>query len=167
MDDRGQIFFKHPRPGLNGDEFIIWKFRTMIPDADALLTNGWHVRNVNRLTRVGRILRLWSLDELPQLFNIIRGEMSFIGPRPGLCEHVDRYTEDQKKRFLMKPGITGLAQVNGRNTLKWSKRIEYDIEYIKNFSLLLDLKILVRTVKVILLREGIALDRNPEEVDDL
>lgn len=93
--------------------------------------------------------------------------MSFVGPRPVLPEHLPRYTKEQKRRLLMRPGITGLAQVNGRNALKWSKRIEYDVWYIDHFSLLLDLRILLKTVKVVLFRESIVLDRNPEQVDDL
>ena len=113
------------------------------------------------------MLRYLSLDELPQLINIIRGEMSFVGPRPGLLEHFHRYTQEQKKRVLMKPGVTGLAQIHGRNTLKWSKRIEYDLNYIENYSLWLDIKILLKTIKTTLCREGVVLDRNPEQVDDL
>lgn len=138
----------------------------MVPNADSLLNADRRVE-MNRVTKVGKLLRLLSADELPQIINILIGEMSFIGPRPALWEHMSRYTEEQKKRFLMKPGITGLAQVNGRNLLKWSKRIEYDLQYIEHYSLWLDLKILFRTVKVVLLREGIVLDRNPEQVDDL
>ena len=166
-EDRGPIFFKQERPGLREKLFTIWKFRTMIPNADKFLDDKGRVNNINRVTRVGRILRSLSLDELPQLINIIRGEMSFIGPRPVLSQHLARYTELQKGRFVMKPGVTGLAQVNGRNTLRWSRRIEYDLQYIKEYSLWLDIKILVKTFKVALLREGIVLDRNPDQVDDL
>ncbi|MCP4148526.1 MAG: sugar transferase, partial [bacterium] len=108
-----------------------------------------------------------SLDELPQLINIVKGEMSFIGPRPSLMAHLKRYTEEQKGRLRMKPGITGLAQVNGRNTLKWTKRIAYDNQYIDTYTLWKDLKILLKTIKVVLYREGISMDRNMEEVDDL
>lgn len=166
LDDGGPVFFKQRRPGLDARPFTIWKFRTMVPDADRFLDTQGRV-SINRVTRVGRILRLLSLDELPQLINIAKGEMSFVGPRPGLLEHVPRYTKQQRKRFVMKPGITGLAQVNGRNTLSWSQRINYDLQYIENYSLWLDLKVLFRTVKVVLLREGIVIDRNPEQVDDL
>lgn len=167
LEDGCPIFFKQKRPGLKGLLFIIWKFRTMVPNADSLLDRNGCVKNVNRLTRVGKILRFLSLDEIPQIINIMKGEMSFIGPRPALYEHLERYTEGQKKRFSMKPGITGLAQIYGRNTLEWSKRIEYDIRYIENYSIWLDIKILFKTIKVVILREGIVLDRNPEQVDDL
>jgi len=166
IEDQGPVFFRQKRPGLFGRPFFIWKFRSMVPNADSLLNVDRRVE-VKRVTKVGKLLRLLSADELPQIINILMGEMSFIGPRPALWEHMSRYTEEQKKRFLMKPGITGLAQVNGRNLLKWSKRIEYDLQYIEHYSLWLDLNILFRTVKVVLLREGIVLDRNPEQVDDL
>ncbi len=139
----------------------------MFVNADQYLDTQGRVGQKNRITRVGAFLRFTSLDELPQLINIVKGEMSFIGPRAALPQHYDRYTTQQKKRLCMKPGVTGLAQVNGRNTLPWSKRIEYDNWYVENYSLKLDLKILLKTVKVVLLREGIVLDRNPEQVDDL
>lgn len=168
IEDGGPIFFKQKRPGLWGKAFMIWKFRSMIPDADHFLDEKGSPTIENRVTRVGKILRSLSLDEMPQLINVVRGEMSFIGPRPALWEHMERYTDEQKKRFAVRPGLTGLALVKGRNTLKWSRRIEYDLEYIKNYSLKLDLTILTRTIKtVILLREGIVLDRNPEQVDDI
>ena len=167
IGDGGPIFFKQERVGLRKETFTIWKFRTMIPDADKFLDDQGRVDNINRVTRVGRILRSLSLDELPQLINIVRGEMSFVGPRPVLPQHLTRYTVRQKGRFAMKPGVTGLAQVNGRNTLRWSQRIEYDLQYIRDYSLWLDIKILVKTVKVALLREGVVLDRNPDQVDDL
>jgi lipopolysaccharide/colanic/teichoic acid biosynthesis glycosyltransferase len=108
-----------------------------------------------------------SLDELPQVFNIAMGDMSFVGPRPPTMIHLRRYNETQMGRFRMKPGITGLAQVSGRNFLKWTRRLELDNQYIDNYSLLADLKIVLQTIRVVLLREGIAIDRNPEEVDDL
>jgi len=166
IEDQGPVFFRQKRPGLYGRPFFIWKFRSMVPNADALLNGNQRVE-VNRVTKIGKILRYLSVDELPQVINILVGEMSFVGPRPALWEHMDRYTEEQKKRFLMKPGVTGLAQVNGRNLLKWSRRIEYDLEYIENYSLLLDLRILIKTIKVVFFREGIVLDRNPDQVDDL
>ncbi len=167
LDDGGPIFFTQERLGKNGKTFKIFKFRTMLVDADKFLDENGRVTRKNRITRVGKFLRKLSLDELPQLINIIKGDMSIIGPRPALPSHLPRYTEWQKRRLLMKPGVTGLAQINGRNTLKWSKRIEYDIEYIENYSLWLDLKILLKTIKVVFLREGIVLDRNPQDVDDL
>lgn len=168
IEDGNSIFFRQKRPGLFGKPFYIWKFRTMIPNADALLDENKKVDSgTNRVTKVGKILRFMSLDELPQVINIVKGEMSFIGPRPALFESMDRYTEKQKERILMKPGITGLAQVNGRNLLKWSKRIEYDLYYIEHYSLWLDIKILLKTVEVVLSGKGIVLDRNKDQVDDL
>jgi lipopolysaccharide/colanic/teichoic acid biosynthesis glycosyltransferase len=166
LESRGPVFFLQQRPGLNVELFHIWKFRSMVENADQLLGQNGQATG-DRITRLGKLLRALSLDELPQLINIVKGEMSFVGPRPALPGHLDRYTVEQKGRFAMKPGVTGLAQVNGRNTLKWSRRISYDLEYIKNYSLLLDVKILFKTVKVVLLREGIVLDRNPGQVDDL
>jgi lipopolysaccharide/colanic/teichoic acid biosynthesis glycosyltransferase len=139
----------------------------MIPDADTLLDAQGRVGGINRITRVGHWLRLTRLDELPQLINILKGEMSFVGPRPVLPSHLNRYTEFQKQRFRMKPGVTGLAQINGRNQLKWSERIRLDVEYINTYSLALDVRILIRTTGVVFRREGISLDRNPEQVDDL
>ena len=167
LDDGGSVFFTQDRLGKDETIFRIYKFRTMIEDADRFLDEKGRVTTQNRITRVGKFLRALSLDELPQLLNILKGEMSVIGPRPVLPSHLPRYTPEQKRRLLMKPGVTGLAQVNGRNTLKWSQRIAYDVWYIDHYSLWLDVKILIKTVKVVFLREGIVLDRNPHEVDDL
>ena len=167
LDDGGPVFFTQDRLGKDGKIFKIYKFRTMIVNADKFLDQQGRVATVNRITRIGKILRALSLDELPQLINILKGEMSIIGPRPVLPAHLVRYTQHQKRRLAMRPGVTGLAQVNGRNTLKWSHRIEYDIWYIDHYSLWLDFKIFLKTIKVVLLREGIVMDRNPHEVDDL
>ena len=167
LDDRGPVFFRQARAGLGGKPFQIWKFRTMVRDADRFLNAAGSVGQIDRITRVGRLLRVLSLDELPQLFNIAVGEMSFVGPRPVLLEHVARYSAVQRRRLEMKPGITGLAQVNGRNTLRWTARIAHDVAYVDGYCSWLDLKILLRTVKAVLVREGIVLDRNPEQVDDL
>ena len=164
--DHGPVFFYQDRIGLNRRIFSMWKFRTMIVDADRYLESDGSVKT-DRITSIGKALRYLSLDELPQLVNILKGEMSFVGPRPALPSHLNRYTATQARRLEMKPGITGLAQIRGRNQLKWSKRIQYDIEYIDGFSLWLDLKILLATIKVVIRREGIVLDRNPEQVDDL
>jgi lipopolysaccharide/colanic/teichoic acid biosynthesis glycosyltransferase len=164
--DGGTVFFQQPRLGKSARVFTILKFRTMIEDADRFLDKDGFV-TLDRVTSVGRILRRFSLDELPQLMNILKGEMSFIGPRPVLVSHFDRYTNAQRGRFEMKPGVTGLAQVSGRNELKWSKRIELDLEYIERFSLLLDVSILMRTLSVILSGAGQSMDRNAEIVDDL
>jgi lipopolysaccharide/colanic/teichoic acid biosynthesis glycosyltransferase/glycosyltransferase involved in cell wall biosynthesis len=167
LEDYGPIFYRQERIGWRGKPFTIWKFRTMVVDADRLLNPDGTVSTTKRITRIGKLLRFLSLDELPQLINIIDGKMSFIGPRPVLIGHVLRYTDEQKIRLCMKPGVTGLAQINGRNTLTWSKRIEYDIQYVRTYSLWIDIQILLYTVKTVIAREGIVLDRNPEQVDDL
>jgi lipopolysaccharide/colanic/teichoic acid biosynthesis glycosyltransferase len=167
LDDGGPVFFRQKRLGLHGELFEIWKFRTMVVDADRFLGQHGEVKAANRITRVGQILRRSSLDELPQIINIVKGEMSFVGPRAALPEHWPRYTARQKERARVRPGITGLAQVKGRNTLKWSQRIVYDNEYIETYSLWLDFVIALKTIKVIVMREGIVIDRNPGDVDDL
>jgi len=167
LEDGRPIFFRQDRVGRYGRRFLIWKFRSMVVEADRLLDKEGRVHGDGRITRVGRFLRLTSLDELPQLINVIRGEMSFIGPRPGLKEHYDRYTAAQKRRYDMRPGVTGLAQVNGRNTLPWSRRIAYDLEYIDEFSLWRDVKILAKTIAIVATGKNLVLDRNPELVDDL
>lgn len=166
LDDGGRVFFLQDRLGKYGEIFQVFKFRTMIENADNYLDqNGMPTKD--RITRVGRILRLYSIDELPQIFNILKGDMSFIGPRPALVSHWNRYTEFQKRRVEILPGITGLAQVNGRNNLPWSERIKLDIDYIDNQSFLLDLKILYKTFVVILKGKGVSMDRNASTVDDL
>ena len=167
LEDGRPSFFRQDRVGRYGRRFLIWKFRSMVVEADRLLDKEGRVHGDGRITRVGRFLRLTSLDELPQLINVIRGEMSFIGPRPGLKEHYDRYTAAQKRRYDMRPGVTGLAQVNGRNTLPWSRRIAYDLEYIDQFSLWQDVKILAKTIAIVATGKNVVLDRNPELVDDL
>ena len=166
LEDGSPAIFRQARPGLAGREFQCLKFRTMIVDADKYVDDqGRPTRN--RITSVGMFLRKTSLDELPQLLNIVRGDMSFIGPRPPIIIHLQRYTDAQMKRFRMKPGITGLAQVNGRNTIPWSKRLLFDNAYIDNYTFLGDAIILIKTVVMVLKREGIVIDRNPEQVDDL
>ena len=168
LDDGGCVFLKQERLGLDGKLFRMFKFRSMVENADGLLgADGSVDGRVNRITPVGRILRRSSLDELPQLFNILVGEMSLIGPRPALPSHWFRYTEDQKRRVRMRPGITGWAQVHGRNRLPWSMRIVYDNEYIDRYSWILDLKIVWMTVCQICVGKDMILDRNPREVDDL
>jgi len=150
IDSKGHGIFIQERVGLGGKTFKIYKFRTIKVNA-ANMGSGIIIDGENdpRITRVGKILRRLSLDELPQLINIIKGEMSFIGPRPTLKYQVDKYSEHQMRRLSVKPGITGWAQVNGRNSIPWSKRIEYDIWYVNNYSLLLDLKILLKTLRVL------------------
>lgn len=167
LQDGGPVFFRQLRLGKGAVPFRIWKFRTMVVGADALLVDGCVPDGASRLTRVGRLLRSTGLDELPQLINILRGEMSFVGPRPTLPEHLHRYTAEEKRRFGVRPGVTGLAQVSGRNLLPWSERLRRDCAYVDGCSLWLDARILAKTVKVVLTREGVVLDRNPESVDDL
>lgn len=146
------VLFRQPRPGLHGKTFTIVKFRTMLePDPAAGL-----VSDNDRLTPFGSFLRSTSLDELPSLWNILRGDMSFVGPRPTLCRYVDLYTAEESRRHDVLPGLTGLAQVRGRNALPWPERLRSDVEYVDTVTLGLDLRILLRTVVVVLRREGIA-----------
>lgn len=137
------VLFRQVRIGLREHPFTIWKLRTM---RDAVGPDGQPLPDELRLTRVGRFLRATSLDELPELWNVLRGEMSLVGPRPLLPEYLPLYNERQRKRHLMRPGITGWAQVNGRNALSWPERLEMDVWYVENWSLWLDLRILARTV---------------------
>lgn len=146
------VIFKQKRPGFNEKIFTLYKFRTMTDERDE---NGELLPNHIRLTRFGRILRSTSLDELPELFNIIKGDMSLIGPRPLLVEYLPLYNEEQKHRHDVRPGLSGLAQVNGRNTISWEEKFEYDVEYVKNVSLLLDIKIIVQTFLKAFKREGV------------
>lgn len=147
------IFFKQIRPGLKGEPFIIYKFRTMTDEKD---TEGYLLPDRNRLTKFGSFLRKTSLDELPSLFNVLKGDMSLIGPRPLLMHYLPLYDESQKRRHEVKPGITGWAQVNGRNTLTWKKKFELDVWYIENRSFWLDLKILILTFYKVIKRQGIS-----------
>ena len=166
IEDFKTPFFIQVRVGKNAKEFKIIKFRTMFINADNLLDSSGNVTS-NRITRVGRFLRRYSIDELPQLINILKGEMSFIGPRPALKSHFFRYTERQKRRLDVLPGITGLAQVNGRNTIPWTKRIDYDLMYIDRINFLLDLKIIYKTFSIVFSGRGVVLDRNQKKMDDL
>ncbi len=167
LDSPGPVIFRQTRIGLRAKPFVISKFRTMVVGADRLLDDGGRVGETNRITRVGRVLRMFGLDELPQLLNILRGEMSIVGPRPTLPEHVARYTSQQMERFDLRPGVTGYAQISGRNELAWTKRLLYDVEYVRKYSLVWDLKILAQTVLVVVRGSGFVPDRNPEQVDDL
>jgi lipopolysaccharide/colanic/teichoic acid biosynthesis glycosyltransferase len=147
--------FVQTRVGRDGRSFKVYKFRTMVLGASdkGLMTTV--AENDDRITRVGTFLRKWSLDELPQLVNVLKGDMSLIGPRPTLEYQVSQYTPRQRRRLEVKPGITGWAQVNGRNMLPWARRIELDLWYVDNFTLWLDAKILFRTIRVFLRREGL------------
>jgi sugar transferase EpsL len=149
------ILFKQQRPGLHGKPFLLYKLRTMTDDRDP---NGELLPDHSRLTPFGRFLRKFSLDELPQLFNVLKGEMSFVGPRPLLMEYLPYYTKREQIRHHVRPGITGLAQVIGRNNLKWDKRLELDVYYVENCSLLLDLKIILLTLLKVLRSENVVID---------
>lgn len=147
------IIFKQKRPGKDEKEFILYKFRTM---TDAKDENGELLPDDKRLTKFGLFLRSTSLDELPELINIIKGDMSFVGPRPLLMEYLSLYNEEQKHRHDVRPGLTGLAQVNGRNLLGWEERFNYDIEYVKNINFSEDIKIIFKTVSLVLTRRGVS-----------
>jgi undecaprenyl phosphate N,N'-diacetylbacillosamine 1-phosphate transferase len=149
----GKVFFTQKRPGLNEKIFLLIKFKTMRDDKDG---NGELLPDDQRLTWIGKIVRKTSMDEIPQLLNIIKGDMSFIGPRPLLVEYLPLYNEEQSKRHLVTPGITGWAQINGRNTISWQKKFEYDVWYVKNQSFLLDLKIIFMTIFKVFKAEGIS-----------
>lgn len=147
------VVFAQKRPGLRGKIFTIYKFRTMSDERNG---NGNLLPDSERLHRIGKIIRSLSLDELPQLWNVLRGEMSFVGPRPLLPEYLDLYTPEQSRRHDVKPGITGWAQVNGRNALSWKEKFRYDVEYAQSISFRFDLKIIFLTVIKVFKREGIA-----------
>jgi lipopolysaccharide/colanic/teichoic acid biosynthesis glycosyltransferase len=154
-EDGGPVLYRQRRAGLDGEPFELLKFRTMVVGADQIGLGLNIAHRDPRITRIGRWLRDWSLDELPQLVNVARGEMSLVGPRPGLVEQAARYTDLQRRRLGMRPGLTGWAQVNGRNWLTWEERIELDVWYVEHWSLVLDLEILARTPGVILRQEGL------------
>lgn len=149
----GPILFKQKRPGKDGKIFTVYKFRTM---STALIDrNGKELSDFERMTRIGKILRKTSIDELPQLFNIIKGDMSFIGPRPLLTEYLSLYSPEQMRRHEVLPGISGWAQVNGRNTLTWEQKFAYDIYYVDHYSFSMDMKIFFKTIENVLRQDGI------------
>ena len=149
------ILFRQQRPGYKEKIFGIYKFRTMTNEKDK---NGILFPDDQRLPKVGKIIRSLSLDELPQIFNVLKGEMSFVGPRPLLIEYLDRYDDRQKRRHDVKPGITGWAQVNGRNAISWEQKFEYDVWYVENQSFWLDIKILWMTFLKVIRRSDISSD---------
>ena len=151
-DPKGPILFKQKRPGKDTKIFEVYKFRTMIVDTEQY---GRKLSDMERITKVGSFLRKTSIDELPQLFNIIRGEMSFIGPRPLLVEYLKFYSPEQMRRHEVRPGISGWAQVNGRNAISWEEKFQYDIWYVDNQSFFLDLKIFLLTIYSVLNKKGI------------
>ena len=146
------VLFTQDRPGLKGRPFRIMKFRTMTDQREA---SGKLLPDPERMTSFGRWLRATSLDELPELWNVLRGEMSLVGPRPLLVEYLDRYTPEERRRHEARPGLTGWAQVNGRNAATWDERLRMDVWYVDNRTFILDLKIILRTVTIVLRREGI------------
>jgi lipopolysaccharide/colanic/teichoic acid biosynthesis glycosyltransferase len=147
------VLFTQVRPGLRGRPFTIYKFRTMLDASDA---HGRPLPDEERLTPFGRALRSSSLDELPELVNVLKGDMSLVGPRPLIMDYLDRYTPEQARRMEVPPGITGLAQVEGRNAVSWEERFRLDVEYVDTWSLWLDASILWRTLRIVVAREGIS-----------
>ncbi len=158
-DPKGPVLFRQDRPGRYAKIFKVNKFRTMMVATEK---NGVKLSDKDRLTKVGRLLRKTSVDELPQLFNILKGEMSFIGPRPLLVKYLPYYTEEEMKRHDVLPGISGWAQVNGRNAINWNEKFLYDIEYVENFSLIMDIKILFLTIYKIFKSSDIMVDALPD-----
>jgi lipopolysaccharide/colanic/teichoic acid biosynthesis glycosyltransferase len=154
-EDGGPVFFRQQRAGLDGRPFELWKFRSMVVGADRIGLGLNVASGDDRITRTGRVLRDWSLDELPQLINVVRGEMSLVGPRPGLPDQAARYDAVQRRRLAMRPGLTGWAQVNGRNRLSWEERIVLDVWYVEHWSLKLDVQILARTLGVVARQDGL------------
>lgn len=144
--------FRQQRPGKDGKIFTLYKFRTMTNKKDK---DGNLLPDEKRLTKFGKFLRKTSLDEIPEFFNILKGDMSFVGPRPLLVEYLEYYTEEEKHRHDVRPGLTGLAQVSGRNLLNWEERFKKDVEYVNNVTFINDVKIVLKTIKTVLIREGI------------
>lgn len=153
ISDGGSVIFKQRRPGKDGKIFTVYKFRTMSEKTED--ENGRELSDAERMTKIGSFLRKTSLDELPQLFNVLKGDMSFIGPRPLLCEYLELYTPYQMRRHEVLPGISGLAQVNGRNAITWEEKFDYDVYYVDHMSFWLDLKIIFKTIKNTLKRADI------------
>ncbi|MFA6291539.1 MAG: exopolysaccharide biosynthesis polyprenyl glycosylphosphotransferase [Victivallales bacterium] len=165
LDSRGPIFFTQTRVGRKGGLFTLYKFRSMTVNADALKSGmiadnsfqdsvTFKMKNDPRITRVGRFIRRFSIDELPQLFNVVKGEMSLVGPRPPVPEEVEKYSPDDRKRLLVKPGITCLWQISGRSELPFKQQVELDKQYINSQSILLDIKILLKTIPAVLTGRG-------------
>lgn len=155
LSNNGKPFFFQLRPGKNGKVFKIIKFKTMNDKKDS---NGNLLSDAERLTAVGSFVRKTSLDEIPQLINVLKGDMSLIGPRPLLVQYLSLYNEHQARRHEVRPGITGWAQVNGRNAISWNQKFDYDVWYVENISFILDCKIFFLTVKKVFIREGVSAD---------
>jgi lipopolysaccharide/colanic/teichoic acid biosynthesis glycosyltransferase len=146
------VLFRQQRPGLSGEGFVIYKFRTMTDQANK---SGQLLPDEKRLPALGRFLRSTSLDELPELVNVLKGDMSIVGPRPLMMKYLNRYTPEQARRHEVKPGITGWAQINGRNTITWEDKFKLDVWYVDNWSVLLDIKIIFKSVWMVITRQGI------------
>ncbi len=155
LDSPGPVFYRHARVGRHGVPFELWKLRTMVVGAEHQGAGLYIEDRDPRITRVGWLLRRFSLDELPNLFNVLQGDLAVVGPRPTVSVQVDRYTPHQRRRLEVRPGITGWAQVNGRASLSWPERIELDVWYVEHRSLALDLRILGRTVKLLATGKGL------------
>ena len=153
LDDGGPALFRQKRPGKDGKVFEVYKFRTMTVRTED--ENGRPLSDMERMTKIGSLLRKTSIDELPQFINVLKGEMSFIGPRPLLCEYLDLYSPEQARRHEVRPGISGWAQVNGRNAITWEEKFDYDVYYVDNMSFALDVKILVKTIVNVLSGTGV------------
>ena len=151
------VIFKQQRPGLNGKIFTMYKFRSM---TDAKDKDGKLLSDAERLPKFGQLLRATSLDEIPEFINVLKGDMSLIGPRPLLVEYLERYNSEQKRRHEVRPGITGWAQVNGRNAISWEEKFKYDVEYVDKLNFLLDMRIVFLTIKKIVVKEGISQEGN-------
>lgn len=160
LESKGPILYRQERIGVNGRPFEMLKFRSMLRLEDSYDSSGEPLENYDRVTKVGRLIRAASLDELPQLINVVKGEMSLVGPRPTLRYQVERYDERQHGRLSVRPGLTGLAQVNGRNSLSWDEKIDFDLQYVRKLTFRLDLKILIRTTAVIVRQESVAFQKH-------
>jgi len=146
------VLFRQQRPGLGSKGFIIYKFRTMLNQTDK---SGQPLPDEKRLPALGRLLRSTSLDELPELFNVLKGDMSIVGPRPLMMKYLNRYTPQQARRHEVKPGITGWAQINGRNAISWEDKFKLDVWYVDNWSVMLDIKIILKSIWMVITRQGI------------
>jgi lipopolysaccharide/colanic/teichoic acid biosynthesis glycosyltransferase len=155
LESRGPVFYSQRRIGKDGRPFELLKLRTMVPGAESMGAGIYVLEGDPRITRVGRLLRRFSLDELPNLVNVVRGDLAIVGPRPTVQEQVDRYTQRQRRRLEVTPGITGWAQINGRASLPWPDRIELDVWYVEHRSLRLDLRILARTARMLATGHGL------------
>ena len=158
LEDGGPVFYRQERIGRDGRPFLLTKFRSMCVGAERKGAGILVEKNDSRITRVGRLIRKLSLDELPQLFDVLRGDMSVVGPRPGLRYQAELYDDTQRRRLAVRPGVTGWAQVNGRNAIAWPERIRLDVEYIERLSLAMDLRVLLRTIPAVLRGSGMIAD---------